>query len=344
MTYLTTPIAAAGDNNIMRYTYRGEVGERIPWEATHITVAEDCTVVLRGAFDGWGDPDGEELLFSIVEFICHDKVETIEENAFRKCPYLRRVIMPGVRVVGEGAFWGCPELTDVDCDKLEIIGERAFQYCKSLKGINLPSARIVYDEAFSGCKALLNVDLVNLEAMYWCSFSGCAALERIRIPLKGCLFRYDNFRGCKEWKNVDLVGGVHETIAALHLDQWRNDMNEEIDSINQILPGIHDDAKLDDLDEGKAEKIKRWFRQFLLYVEYDCEINHDADENEVIVGIKNEVIVGWFRSVLDKIAHYQAEHQRILDEAETTLQLALPRDIVVNNVLSYLALPAHTFE
>ena len=64
----------------------------------------------RGACDCWGDPEEDFVLFSIVEVICHG-VETIEENAFRKCPYLRRVIMPGVRVVGEGAFWGCSALT-----------------------------------------------------------------------------------------------------------------------------------------------------------------------------------------------------------------------------------------
>ena len=119
-------------------------------------------------------------------------------------------------------------------------------------------------------------------------------------------------------------------------------MNEEIDSINQILPDIHGYAKLDDLDEGKAEKINRWFRQFLLYAYCDLRSDHGVGKNEVIFDIKIEVIFVWFDSVLDKIAHYQAEHQRILDEAETTLQLLLPRDIVVNNVLSFFALPSHT--
>ena len=38
-------------------------------------------------------------------------------------------------------------------------------------------------------------------------------------------------------KHVDLVEGeVHETIAALQLKEYRNDMSEVIDSINQILP------------------------------------------------------------------------------------------------------------
>eukprot|EP00985_Skeletonema_marinoi_P027603 scaffold22950_cov80-Skeletonema_marinoi.AAC.1 len=44
------------------------------------------------------------------------------------------------------------------------------------------------------------------------------------------------FRGCGNLEHVDLVGGIHETVAALQLKEWENDMNEEIDSIYQILP------------------------------------------------------------------------------------------------------------
>ena len=52
----------------------------------------------------------------------------------------------------------------------------------------------------------------------------------------------------------------------------------------------------------------------------------------------------WIREILGKINRYKAEHQRILDEAAITLQFALSRDIVMNNVLPFLALPSHTFE
>ena len=61
------------------------------------------------------------------------------------------------------------------------------------------------------------------------------------------------------------------------------------------------------------------------------------------VGEKALVIRSWLRSDLDKIIHYQAEHQRVLDVAGTSLELALPRDIVMKNVLSFLELPPHRF-
>ena len=52
----------------------------------------------------------------------------------------------------------------------------------------------------------------------------------------------------------------------------------------------------------------------------------------------------WIRSIILKIIHYQAEHQRILDEAGSNLQLALPRDIVMYNVISFLIIPPISFE
>ena len=124
------------------------------------------------------------------------------------------------------------------------------------------------------------------------------------------MYADDIFSGCWSLKHVDLVEGaeLHETVASLHLEGWRNDMNEEIDSINQIL------------------------------------LNTPAGNGYWDPGGKAEMIGGWIGSVLYKIVRYKAEHRRVLDEAATTLQFALPRDILMNNVLSFLALPAYTFE
>eukprot|EP00984_Skeletonema_dohrnii_P016066 scaffold7052_cov138-Skeletonema_dohrnii-CCMP3373.AAC.4 len=66
---------------------------------------------------------------------------------------------------------------------------------------------------------------------------------------------------------------------------------------------------------------------------------NDDDE-----GGKARAIRTWIRSVIGKIIHYKAEHQRIVGEAATYLQLALPNDIVMKNVLPFLELPSYTFE
>ena len=296
-------------DNIIRFTYTGADGERIPDDATHIFV--DAAFIPPVAF--FQHPN-------IVEVICSERVKKIGVDAFWRCLDLKRVIMPSVKIVDEGAFHWCPALTDVECGKLEIIRkESAFSDCTSLTSINLPSDRIVEMCAFSDCTALMNAKFSNkLERLDNWAFYGCRSLERITIPFKDGMITTENdiFEACDNLKQVDLIEGeLHKTIAALHLEEWRNDMDEEINSINQILPN--------------ARAGDGW--------------DYDADEYRGS-GEKAQAIRRWIRSVIGKINHFKAEHQRILDEAATTLQCTLPHEIVTNNVLAFLELPAHTFQ
>eukprot|EP00984_Skeletonema_dohrnii_P032645 scaffold27103_cov79-Skeletonema_dohrnii-CCMP3373.AAC.2 len=282
------------------YTFTGREGEVIPRHITRVRIDESLTVIPANAFRGHRRNK---------EVDCHDRVKTVKERAFAQCRSLRKIRMPGVEEVKKCAFMNCRALEDVECGKLERIGYGAFDGCESLESINLPSAKIVELYAFNHCKALTDVKFgKELEIIDLCAFDGCTSLERIAIPLKdGMITQNNTFQGCKNLKHVDLVGGVRETIDALLLDKWRNDMDVKIDSINQILPTT---PAGNDFDVGgKAREIRRWIR-----------------------------------SVLRKIIHYKAQHQRLLNEAASTLQFALPQDIMVNNVLPFLELPSHMFE
>jgi len=287
------------------YIFTGGDDEVIPPDVTRVRIDESLTVIRAHAF---------YYHRNIEEVVCHDGVKTVEEYAFYSCHSLRRVIMPGVKVVeGRCAFMSCEALTYVECGKLEIIGECAFYGCESLRSINLPSARIVEECAFSWCKALTNIKFgKELESIRVEAFRVCPSLERITIPLKdGIITENNTFQKCENLKHVDLVEGaiLHETIAALLLEEWKNDMAREVDAINQSLPT----ARAGDFDDmgGKALAIRMWIR-----------------------------------AVLGKIIHYRAQHQRLLEEAATTttLQVALPQDIVIKNVLPFLELPSYTFE
>ena len=90
---------------------------------------------------------------------------------------------------------------------------------------------------------------------------------------------------------------------------WKNDMNEEIENISQILPDTPAGTIRYDDNGGKAQAIRTWIR-----------------------------------SVLHKIVCYKAKHRRILNVATAALQPALPNDIVLKNVLPFLELPSDTFE
>ena len=130
------------------------------------------------------------------------------------------------------------------------------------------------------------------------------------------------FTGCGKLNHVDLVEGeLHETIATLFLEDWKRDMVEEIGTIDHILPDVR--AGGSDTWEQRIHNI----------------MSLGDDE-----GRKADAVRRWIRSVLRKIIHYQAEHQRLLDQAASTLQFALPQDITSNNVLPFLDLPPHTFE
>ncbi|KAK1747701.1 hypothetical protein QTG54_001664 [Skeletonema marinoi] len=272
-------------------------------DVTRIRIHESLTVIPRRAFYGRRN---------IEEVICDADVETIELWAFAFCTSLRRVIMPGVKVVSDGAFCGCEALTDVQCSELEIIGLMAFRHCKSLTSINLPSAKIIGGTVFKYCTALTDVKFGNkLERIERCAFIGCRSLRRITLPLKDSMITDDNiFTGCANLEHVDLAGGIHETVAALQLEEWKNDLNEEIDSINQILPTARAGG----------------------------DLYNDVGEKAIVIRT-------WIRAVLRKIIHYKAQHHRLLADAATTLEfVSLPKDIVIENVLPFLELPSYTFE
>ena len=228
--------------------------------------------------------------------------------------------MPGVKIVQRWAFGDCEALTDVECGKLEIIGGAVFRDCRSLRSINLPSARILDRSSFINCQALADVKFgKNLERIEQFTFSECISLKRIAIPLKNGLFTCNNiFIGCENLNQVDLVDGaeLHNTVAKLQLREWRKDMNREIQSIMTNI---------------RTRPGRYYYTADHTLAGYDP-------------GLKAQVIRAWVSSVLCKIVCYKSKHQRVLDGAATTLQLALPQEIVMNNVLPFVQLPPHTFD
>eukprot|EP00985_Skeletonema_marinoi_P022823 scaffold14768_cov114-Skeletonema_marinoi.AAC.4 len=237
------------------YIYTGR--EAVPRHVTRVRIHESVTVIPARAF--YMNP-------SIVELECHDRVKTVRERAFDECPSLRIVIMPGVEVVGGYAFCECKALTDVECGKLERIEGCAFLVCESLTSVDLPSAKIIESSAFSYCEALTNIKFgKELESIGRGTFYRCKSLERITLPLKDGIITADNtFQWCKKLVHVDLVEGevLRDTIDALILDEWRNDMNVEIGAINQILPITSAGDDTDDVG-GKAQAVQSWISSVL---------------------------------------------------------------------------------
>ena len=238
---------------------------------------------------------------NLRELICRDGVKTIGEWAFASCEYLERVIIPGVEVVENNAFDWCRALEIVECGHLKIIRTNAFCDCEYLRSISLPSAEIV----------------------------GCYALERVTVPLADSLIiAKDTFRGCKRLRHTSFADGMLlRQIQYLQLKKWRNRMEEQIHSIDQILATTtagYSEEQMEDYLSGLSEFR---FNQY-----------HKLEEDEAgtfRVGGKAQAIQRWIESVIFMLDHYKAEHQRYLRLLQPSLEV-LPREIVMNNVLPFL--------
>ena len=266
---------AQGDDDI--FVYMGG-DQQVPDGVVRARIHKSVNIIRARAFFR------RRQLIS-VEF--HGGVEVIEELAFAECPSLRSAIkLLGVKIIKRRVFYYCRRLTDVEFgDKLETIGDGAFQHCSELNNIRMPSVRSIGFWAFIWCTKLSDVECgEELEIIYRCAFRNCHKLKRIAFPLKGDMINGRAFYGCPELKAVDLVGGIHHTVASLHMESWRNEMNNEINRINQTLP---------------TETLPRF------------------------LGDKTEEIQQWMEEVISRLDHYKAEHHQMLKEATTLLELAL---------------------
>ncbi|KAK1742670.1 leucine-rich repeat domain-containing protein [Skeletonema marinoi] len=217
----------------------------VPDDVRRVRIDKSVTIIPRDVFY-----HREHLID--VEF--HDGIEMIGKWAFKCCRSLRSVKLMGVKIIAAAAFYFCTSLIDLEFgDKLETIGTSAFQFCTSLRSVIIPSVKTIGKRAFATCRQLTDLDLPEgLETIQERAFSNCHELKQIAMPLNcNCVvIAIELFWLCPKLITVDLVGGFHNTVASLHLDSWRNEMKDEINHINQVLPNT--DAR------RKTAEIKQW--------------------------------------------------------------------------------------
>ena len=199
-----------GDGNI--FVYRGG---RAPQHVTHVLIDTSIDEIEDNAFE-----DCRQLL----QVDTHNGLRKIGRRAFYLCHSLPRINLKSVVEIEECAFYSCVNLKDVEFgDRLEtIIGYNAFANC-SQQHLKLPSVTAIGTATFFGCKRLTDVEFSErLESMGPSAFWGCMRLQRIAIPPKRYLFGYNGedegynqFKYCEQLRTVDLVGGIHETLAGL---------------------------------------------------------------------------------------------------------------------------------
>ncbi len=241
-------------DNIFVYT-GGE--QEVPQNVRRVRIGKDVDTIPRGAF---------ERRQYLVELQGHVGIKKIEQHTFSGCLSLRWVTkMHGVTEIECWAFYGCRAICNLEFDKLEMIGDSAFSDCKSLRYISMPSVRRVEWAAFRHCERLSGAEFgEKLESIKGNAFYECPSLRHITIPLKENMSVSDRaFCSCNDLSRVDVIGEIHKTISSLHTETWRNEMNEEIDSINNRIADYRCRGRCQYSGCTKSGTIRRWIERVL---------------------------------------------------------------------------------
>jgi hypothetical protein len=318
-----------GGDNIFVYTGGGQ---RVPRDVKRLRIAENVDTIPARTFHNC-----EQL----IEVEGHNELKRVQEYAFWSCIRLRRVKkMTGLIEIEEEAFGGCKSLSELDFDKLEKIGNGAFGECASLTSITLPSARRVGLYAFEYCDALTDVvfgkDLESIKGA-GAAFFKCTALRSIFIPLKYGLIVEDRaFYGCHNLSRVDALDEgmrIHKTISSLHMESWRNEMEDEINSINQTLPNIRSDEK--------AGAIQEWITRVLSRMEH-YRAEHKMLVREAMTLLE---LALWKAKLLYETDEKKWNVEVVTKKAKIDTEVARKEQrvtcgasVVIKNVLPFLAL------
>jgi hypothetical protein len=315
---------AAGED-IFVYT-----GGRAPQHVVNAIIDESVDKIDDDAFRG--NPN-------LKSVVCHDGVLKVGKVAFYNCSSLQRIKMPGVKIIEQSAFYRCTSLTHVEFgDKLETVGDRALMDCKSLKWIKLPIVMTIGKGAFAN-SGIEELELgEELETIGSGAFRG-SKLRRIAIPLKDGIFQlntiyeaYTQFLLCSNLTTVDLAGGIHKTVASLHLESWRDEMNEEIQRINQLL--------FNDYPNEKASMTVQWIQSVI------GKIDHYKAEHRVLLKEATALLeLALWKAKLDCENDADSEEESATkkmkmdpDSAKKAARVTCGADIVIKNILPFLKL------
>ena len=311
------------------YIYRGG---RAPQHVTHVLIDKSLDEIEDNAFSNC-----EHL----VQVDTHDGLRRVGQQAFCTCTSLRRINLKSVIKIDDWALEGCENLESVEFgDRLRSIGTGAFDGCITLTHIQLPSIATIGNHAFSYSERLTDIEFSEqLETLGTRAFYCCELLQRIAVPLKRDLFvfddhhnaqEYNQFGYCDQLTKVDLVGGIHETVASLHMESWTTEMITEIDRINQVLPNTS--------RSEKTNEIRQWTELVI------DKIDHYKAEHYRYVkeGITLLELALWKAKLGEKEdEHAERQTKQVQVDAESyrrDKRITCSADMVIKNVLPFLQL------
>ena len=306
------------------FVYRGG---RAPLHVTHALIDKSINEIEAHAFDYC------KHLLTVDN--THDGIRRVRAFAFYRCRSLRRINLRSAVEIDTWAFATCVNLESVEFgDRLQTIRNRAFCEC-SLTHLKLPSIINIGACAFSNCTRLTDMESSErLESIDWSAFWKCERLQRIAIPLKTDLFKfsdnvgkYNQFDKCEKLATVDLVGGIHETVASLHMESWTAKMTAEINRINQILPNTHADEKTD--------AIRQWMDSVIDKMDH-YKAEHCRYVKEGITLLELALWKAKLCEEEDKCE--EGKTKKASESARKEKRITCGADVVIKNVIPFLQL------
>jgi len=184
------------------------------------------------------------------------------------------------------------------------------------------------------------VELPAAETVGLIAFYHCPSLQRIAIPLKDNLLtldsrlqRYNQFGFCGNLTTIDLVGveEIHKTISSFLLECWRNEMNQEIDQINQVLPNTS--------NREKTAEIQQWIRSVIDRIDH-----YKAEHYALLKEDMTQLELAVWKAKLDEreergVDGKSAKKAKIdVDTIRKEKRIRSGADIIIKNVLLFLQL------
>ncbi len=218
----------------------------------------------------------------------------------------RAKIDESVDIILRGAFIDCEQLIEVEGhDKLKKIERSAFNTCLSLRRLmKMTHVKEIEDYAFHDCHALSDFEFDKLEIVGCGAFGCCKSLKFINLPsvrrVGRCAFEMcEQLTDAKFSEELERIGRYSSAF-------YGCDNFSRID----IVGGIHKTIS--------SLHLERWRDDMRKEIESINQTLPDTRSEE-----KTKAIGQWLRSVIVKMEHYKAEHQILLKEAMTLLELAL---------------------
>ena len=127
----------------------------------------------------------------------------IEQNAFSKCPKLKKVYL-NVKEIGKGIFSYCRVLEEVKLSGISVLPPESFCGCYMLKRFEAKEVTRMETRCFDECLSLDSFDFSGISVIGERAFERCDSLKHVILDRVEC--GYHAFADCASMESVEITG------------------------------------------------------------------------------------------------------------------------------------------